>query len=152
MAYLIWLYTHYSIIIFGRKCLIRYFANLFLLSAVARDTNSQDSLTSLVGTARFELATSCSQGRRATKLRYIPMKIVFLVDKGKKTMKLTPRVLCRYQPTNRKGKFYMVLYFFIEKRPQPIWWISFTAVQVPRASLIGNNINALLLPANTRVT
>lgn len=35
-----------------------YLQILFLLSAVARDTNSQDSLTSVVGTARFELAAS----------------------------------------------------------------------------------------------
>ena len=30
--------------------------------------------TTLVGTAGFEPATSCSQSRRAAKLRYVPVK------------------------------------------------------------------------------
>ncbi len=37
-------------------------------------------LKSLVGAPRFELGTSCAQGRRATRLRYAPTVIFILKD------------------------------------------------------------------------
>ena len=35
------------------------------------------SLKTLVGAWRFELQTSCAQGRRATRLRYAPICVSF---------------------------------------------------------------------------
>ena len=38
--------------------------------------DSANYLKSLVGAPRFELGTSCAQGRRATRLRYAPTNVV----------------------------------------------------------------------------
>jgi hypothetical protein len=45
-------------------------------------------LKSLVGAPRFELGTSCAQGRRATRLRYAPTCIALLILKHFPTLLL----------------------------------------------------------------
>src|SRR5271165_2797336 len=42
-------------------------------------SDERNSLKSLVGAARFELATPCAQGRCATRLRYAPISLVLLI-------------------------------------------------------------------------
>ncbi len=37
--------------------------------------NKRQELTKMVGVERFELPTSCSQSRRATRLRYTPKHV-----------------------------------------------------------------------------
>ncbi len=41
-------------------------------SAIIPILDTRNLLAGLVGASRFELETSCAQGRRATRLRYAP--------------------------------------------------------------------------------
>src|SRR6476646_6259046 len=52
----------------------------FRYSAVRKTMmNAHNSLKDLVGAPRFELGTSCAQGRRATRLRYAPTVDIVLI-------------------------------------------------------------------------
>jgi hypothetical protein len=54
----------------------------------AMKTNVHNSLKDLVGAPRFELGTSCAQGRRATRLRYAPTVIAPVILKHFPTLLL----------------------------------------------------------------
>jgi hypothetical protein len=56
-------------------------------------TNVHNSLKSLVGAPRFELGTSCAQGRRATRLRYAPTMTALFILKHFPTLLLIRLVI-----------------------------------------------------------
>jgi hypothetical protein len=54
----------------------------------AMKTTAHNSLKQLVGAPRFELGTSCAQGRRATRLRYAPTVTALFILKHFPTLLL----------------------------------------------------------------
>ena len=63
-------------------------------SDASRDNNSELKTQELVvGASRFELETSCAQGRRATRLRYAPTSKALLILKHFPTSLQSKRLL-----------------------------------------------------------
>ena len=73
-------------------------------------------LKRLVGAWRFELQTSCAQGRRATRLRYAP---TFFVFSFYRSLHICLHGGCGGRPLDGEQKFRMILDVVAQTRNPP---------------------------------